>query len=152
MNILDNSTRRRSIGSTTAFATGGTTAGYALAVLAYELFNLPLSTEGVLALALVLSLAGAVVGGWAAPSKKAETEAYLGSVLAMARQGDHGRLGTTQPDQVPAPVNEQADPAPLAKEQEKPAEEPDEAAAPDGYELVDTAGTEYSNPAYALGK
>lgn len=149
MNILDNSTRRRSIGSTTAFATGGTTAGYALAVLAYELFNLPLSTEGVLALALVLSLVGAVVGGWAAPSKKAETEAYLGSVLAMARQGDHGRLGTIQPVQ-PLAV-EQVEPA-TATEQEQPAEEPELAAAPDGYELVDTAGTEYSNPAYALGK
>lgn len=149
MNVLDNSTRRRSVGSTTAFATGGTTAGYALAVLAYELFNLPLSTEGVLALALVLSLAGAVVGGWAAPSKKAETEAYLGSVLAMARQGDHGRLITSRPAQ-PLAV-EQVEPA-TATEQEQPAEEPDEAAAPDGYELVDTAGTEYSNPAYALGK
>lgn len=135
MNVLDNSTRRRSIGSTTAFATGGTTAGYALAVLAYELFNLPLSTEGVLALALVLSLAGAVIGGWAAPSKKAETEAYLGSVLAMARQGDHGRLGTFQP----APVAE-AEPAPAEAV-------PD--AVPEGYELVDTAGTEYSDPAYA---
>lgn len=149
MNVLDNSTRRRSVGSTTAFATGGTTAGYALAVLAYELFNLPLSTEGVLALALVLSLVGAVVGGWAAPSKKAETEAYLGSVLAMARQGDHGRLGSIQP--APAPAVEQVEPS-TATEQEKPAEEPDEAAAPDGYKLVDTAGTEYSNPAYALGK
>lgn len=149
MNVLDNSTRRRSIGSTTAFATGGTTAGYALAVLAYELFNLPLSTEGVLALALVLSLVGAVVGGWAAPSKKAETEAYLGSVLAMARQGDHGRLGTIQ--SASAPAVEQVEPVTVT-EQEKPAEEPDEAAAPDGYELVDTAGTEYSNPAYALGK
>ncbi|WP_237242556.1 hypothetical protein [Rothia nasimurium] len=135
MNILDNSTRRRSIGSTTAFATGGTTAGYALAVLAYELFNLPLSTEGVLALALVLSLAGAVIGGWAAPSKKAETEAYLGSVLAMARQGDHGRLGATQPAQAV-----EADPAPT---------EPVSDAVPEGYELVDTAGTEYSDPAYA---
>lgn len=133
MNILDNSTRRRSIGSTTAFATGGTTAGYALAVLAYELFNLPLSTEGVLALALVLSLAGAVIGGWAAPSKKAETEAYLGSVLAMARQGDHGRLGTTQPGQ-------EVEPAPA---------EPVSDDVPEGYELVDTAGTEYSDPSYA---
>lgn len=147
MNILDNSTRRRSVGSTTAFATGGTTAGYALAVLAYELFNLPLSTEGVLALALVLSLVGAVVGGWAAPSKKAETEAYLGSVLAMARQGDHGRLGSIQP--APAPAVEQVEPA-TATEQS--AEEPELAEVPDGYELVDTAGTEYSNPAYALGK
>ncbi|MBF0809293.1 hypothetical protein E4U03_11855 [Rothia nasimurium] len=146
MNVLDNSTRRRSIGSTTAFATGGTTAGYALAVLAYELFNLPLSTEGVLALALVLSLVGAVVGGWAAPSKKAETEAYLGSVLAMAQQGDHGRLGTTQP-----PAVEQVEPA-TATEQEQPTEEPELTEIPDGYELVDTAGTEYSNPAYALGK
>lgn len=138
MNILDNSTRRRSVGSTTAFATGGTTAGYALAVLAYELFSLPLSTEGVLALALVLSLVGAVVGGWAAPSKKAETEAYLGSVLAMARQGDHGRLGTPQPAQ-PAPVAE-AEPAPAETT-------PD--PVPEGYELVDTAGTKYSDPAYA---
>lgn len=146
MNVLDNSTRRRSIGSTTAFATGGTTAGYALAVLVYELFNLPLSTEGVLALALVLSLVGAVVGGWAAPSKKAETEAYLGSVLAMAQQGDHGRLGTTQP-----PAVEQVEPA-TATEQEQPTEEPELTEIPDGYELVDTAGTEYSNPAYALGK
>lgn len=136
MNVLDNSTRRRSIGSTTAFATGGTTAGYALAVLAYELFGLPLSTEGVLALALVLSLVGAVVGGWAAPSKKAETEAYLGSVLAMARQGDHGRLSTVQPAQ-PAPVAE-AEPAPA-----------ETVPVPEGYELVDTAGTEYSDPAYA---
>lgn len=135
MNILDNSTRRRSIGSTTAFATGGTTAGYALAVLAYELFNLPLSTEGVLALALVLSLAGAVIGGWAAPSKKAETEAYLGSVLAMARQGDHGRLGTTQPAQAVEAEPTLAEPA------------PDD--VPEGYELVDTAGTEYSDPEYA---
>lgn len=149
MNILDNSTRRRSIGSTTAFATGGTTAGYALAVLAYELFNLPLSTEGVLALALVLSLVGAVVGGWAAPSKKAETEAYLGSVLAMARQGDHGRLSTAQPTQPPAV--EQVEPA-TETEQEQPTEEPELAEIPDGYELVDTAGTEYSNPAYALGR
>lgn len=147
MNVLDNSTRRRSIGSTTAFATGGTTAGYALAVLAYELFNLPLSTDGVLALALVLSLVGAVVGGWAAPSKKAETEAYLGSVLAMARQGDHGRLGTAQPTQSPAV--EQVEPVPTTEQSD---EEPELAAAPDGYELVDTAGTEYSNPAYALGK
>lgn len=135
MNILDNSTRRRSIGSTTAFATGGTTAGYALAVLAYELFSLPLSTEGVLALALVLSLAGAVIGGWAAPSKKAETEAYLGSVLAMARQGDHGRLGTAQPAQVV-----EVEPAPA---------ETAPATVPEGCELVDTAGTEYSDPAYA---
>lgn len=135
MNILDNSTRRRTVGSTTAFATGGTTAGYALAVLAYELFNLPLSTEGVLALALVLSLVGAVVGGWAAPSKKAETEAYLGSVLAMARQGDHGRLGTTQPAQTV-----EAEPAPA---------EPAPDDVPEGYELVDTAGTEYSDPEYA---
>lgn len=149
MNVLDNSTRRRSVGSTTAFATGGTTAGYALAVLAYELFNLPLSTEGVLALALVLSLVGAVVGGWAAPSKKAETEAYLGSVLAMARQGDHGRLNTSQTAQ-PLTV-EQVEPA-TATEQEQPTEEPGLAEAPEGYELVDTAGTEYSNPAYALGK
>lgn len=149
MNVLDNSTRRRSIGSTTAFATGGTTAGYALAVLVYELFNLPLSTEGVLALALVLSLAGAVIGGWAAPSKKAETEAYLGSVLAMARQGDHGRLGTAQPAQPPAVG--QVEPVPVT-EQEQLVKEPELAEIPDGYELVDTAGTEYSNPAYALGK
>ena len=144
MNVLDNSTRRRSVGSTTAFATGGTTAGYALAVLAYELFSLPLSTEGVLALALVLSLAGAVIGGWAAPSKKAETEAYLGSVLAMARQGDHGRLGATQPAQTVEA--EQVEPVPVTEQ-----EQPDESSAPDGYELVDTAGTEYSNPAYAQG-
>lgn len=86
-----------------------------------------------------------MVGGWAAPSKKAETEAYLGPVLAMARQGDHGRLGTAQPAQPPAV--EQVEPVPATKQ-----EQPDESAAPDGYELVDTAGTEYSNPAYALGK
>lgn len=51
-------------------------------------------------------------------------------------------LEQLQPAQALVPVTEQ----------EKPTEEPDEAAAPDGYELVDTAGTEYSNPAYALGK
>lgn len=138
MNVLDNSTRRRSIGSTTAFATGGTTAGYALAVLVYELFNLPLSTEGVLALALVLSLVGAVVGGWAAPSKKAETEAYLGSVLAMAQRGDHGKLTQAQPIEGAAPT-----PKPEFASEEDTSE---------GYELVDTAGTEFSDPAYAVGK
>ncbi len=132
MNILDNSTRTRTVGSTTAFATGGTTAGYALAVLAYELFGLPLSTEGVLALALVLSIIGTVLGGWAAPNKKAETEAYLGSVLAMARYGDHGKLPQpkpAEPQQVTAPAD-----------------------VPEGYELVDTAGTKYSDPAYGLAK
>ena len=149
MATLTNQTRKRTVGSTTAFATGGTALGGAVATIIHELLLPDLTANGALALGVVCSALLALAGGWLAPSSKAETEAYLGSVLAMARQGDHGRLGTAQPGQ--AVEVEQVEPA-TATEQEQPVKEPELAEIPDGYELVDTAGTEYSNPAYALGK
>lgn len=142
MNILDNSTRRRTVGSTTAFAAGGTALGGAVATIIHELFLPNLTANGALALGVVCSAVLAVLGGWAAPSKKAETEAYLGSVLAMAQYGDHGRLSMGKVTQVPVPV----------VEAEQLASALEEVETSDSYELVDTAGTEFSNPAYALGK
>lgn len=128
------------IAFTTAFAAGGTALGGAVATIIHELFLPGLTAHGALPLGVVCSAVLAVAGGWAAPSKKAETEAYLGSVLAIAQYGDHGHLGKVT--QVPVPVTET----------EQPASVPEEVETSDSYDLVDTAGTEYSTPAYALGK
>lgn len=144
MATLTHATRSRTVGSTTAFATGGTAVGGALALVLNELFALPLSESGVMALGMLLSAVGAVLGGWLAPSKKAETEAYLGSVLAMARYGDHGRL-TSAPAQAPdtsADYPSVSEPQPQAA---APVPEPTPV-------MVDTAGTEFTDPAYATAK
>lgn len=134
MNVLDNSTRTRVIGSTGAFATGGTALGGAVATIIYELFLPNLTPNGALALGVICSSILALLGSWAAPSKKAETEAYLGSVLAMAQYGDHGRL---------QPASSAAATPALAEDVSEP--EP-------GYELIDIGGTEFTDPAYASTK
>lgn len=144
MKVLDNSTRRRVVGSTTAFAAGGTALGGAVATIIHELALPNLTANGALALGVVCSAVLAILGGWAAPSKKAETEAYLGSVLAMAQYGNHGRLSPVAQKMpaIPGPVSDLESTSDTSVADE----------VPPGYELVDTAGTEYSNPAYALGK
>lgn len=134
MNVLDNSTRARSLGSTTAFATGGTALGGAVATLIYELFLPSLTANGALALGVVCSTLLAAIGGWLAPSKKAETEAYLGSVLAMAQYGDHGRL------------------QPASSVSTEPASTEAVSEPEDGYELIGVGGTEFTDPAYASTK
>lgn len=134
MNVLDNSTRSRVIGSTGAFATGGTALGGAVATIIYELFLPNLTPNGALALGVICSSILALLGSWAAPSKKAETEAYLGSVLAMAQYGDHGRLQST------------------SSVSTEPASTEAVSGLEAGYELIDVGGTEFTDPAYASTK
>lgn len=61
----------KTIGATTVSATGGGQAGIVIALLIVELFGLHLSDTAILGLALLLSLAGSLIGGWLSPSKAA---------------------------------------------------------------------------------
>lgn len=72
MNVLDNSTRTRVIGSTGAFATGGTALGGAVATIIYELFLPNLTPNG--ALCVICSSILALLGSWVAPSPPAPAE------------------------------------------------------------------------------